>query len=396
MAGNTRVRRFEILDLRAMLVLAMGAIAAVARAADPSPDAIRHLVDQAVAPVIKQHHIPGMEVGVIVDGKPYAFVYGFASKEPRRPVTRDTLFELGSISKTFAATLAASAQGDGALALSDPASKYLPALRGSAFDTVTVLHLGTHTHGGLPLQVPDGIEDNDALMHYFKAWKPAYAPGTHRTYSNPGIGAFGMAAAASLKGDYAALVGRRVFAALDLKSTYFDVPASRMADYAQGYAKDDAPVRMKGDVTSREAYGIRSTVPDLLRFVQANMGLIDVETKLQHAIVATHTGYFRDGGMTQDLVWEQYPYPVALRTLLDGNSPHMIYDATPVTPITPAQAPRTDVWIHKTGSTNGFGNYVAFVPDRRLGIVILANKNYPIADRVTLAHTILTALDRGR
>jgi beta-lactamase class C len=110
------------------------------------------------------------------------------------------------------------------------------------------------------------------------------------------------------------------------------------------------------------------------------------------AIMDTHTGYFKAGMMTQDLIWEQFPCLVDLKTIVEGNSPAMIFNAVPVTRITPAQEPRKDVLFNKTGSTNGFGAYVAFIPAKRLGIIILANKNYPIDDRVTIAYQILAQL----
>jgi len=165
-----------------------------------------------------------------------------------------------------------------------------------------------------------------------------------------------------------------------------------MADYAQGYTKDNAPIRMAAAELSSEAYGIKSTAADMVRFVEANLGANKLDGKLRQAIATTHTGYYKAGAMTQDLIWEQYPYPVALKTLLEGNSMAMIFDATPVTPITPPQPPRDDVWINKTGSTNGFGAYVAFIPKKRLGIVLLANKNFPIDERITVAYKILTSL----
>jgi beta-lactamase class C len=341
---------------------------------------------------MKQYEIAGMAVGVIADGKPYVFNYGLASRKPRTPVTGNTLFELGSISKTFTATLAAKAQIDGYVSLSDRTSKYLPVLKDTPFGDVTLLNLGTHTPGGLPLQVPDNVNNIDELMQYFRQWKPAYAAGTYRTYANPGIGTLGLITAKSMDQDFDTLMEQRLFPALGLRSSYINVPAARAKDYAEGYTKNGAPIRMKPGVLSSEAYGIRTTAADMVRFLQANMGLVDLDPKLQRAITDTHTGYFNAGPMTQDLIWEQYPYPVALEKLLEGNAPAMILNATPVIELKPPQPPRNDVWINKTGSTNGFGAYVAFIPQKRFGIVMLANKNIPNDARVTAAYQIFESL----
>jgi len=244
--------------------------------------------------------------------------------------------------------------------------------------------------------VPDKIENNDQLLQYFKEWQPTYEPGTYRTYGNPGIGTLGLITAKSIGQDFVGLMEQRLFHALGMKSSYINVPEAKMADYAQGYTKEDAPIRMARGVLWSETYGIRATATDLIRFVEANINPIGLDEKLQRAISATHTGYFKAGPMTQDLIWEQYPYPVALKTLLEGNSQKIIFNATPVTQLNPPEQPRDDVWINKTGSTNGFGAYVAFVPNKRLGIVILANKSYPIADRVTAAYQILMSLVDGK
>ncbi len=71
----------------------------------------------------------------------------------------------------------------------------------------------------------------------------------------------------------------------------------------------------------------------------------------------------------------------------------MAMEAHKVQWLNPPQAQPENVLINKTGSTGGFGAYVAYVPSKDIGIVILANKNYPNpgADQVS-AHTILSAL----
>ncbi|KND60248.1 Beta-lactamase [Candidatus Burkholderia verschuerenii] len=300
-------------------------------AADLTRDDIRHAVDQTIRPLMAKNGIPGMAIGVVVAGRAYGFDYGVASKATKRPVTRDTLFELGSVSKTLTATLTSYAQESGALSLSDPVSKFLPTLKGSKFgDDVSLLELGTHTPGGLPLQVPDEVHDNDELMTWFKAWQPRYAPGRYRTYANPGIGTLGLITAKSMKQDFDALMQQRVFPAFGMKNSFMHVPASREKNYAQGYTTDDKPIRMKPGVLASEAYGVRATAADMTRFMQANMRDADhVADAWQRAAIATHTGYFKAGPLTQDLIWEQYPYPVDLNALQEGNAPKMIVEGVP-------------------------------------------------------------------
>ncbi|WGS47921.1 beta-lactamase (plasmid) [Burkholderia sp. JSH-S8] len=387
--------KFIARSLMMAAAFSMSAIPVSSHAADHAQDRLGSVVSEAIQPVMAKYDVPGMAVGIIVNGEPHVFNFGVASTATHAPVTRDTLFELGSVSKTLTATLASYAQASGKLSLSDPASRYLHALRGSRFGEVKLVNLGTHTPGGFPLQVPEQIGNDDQLMQYFKEWRPAYPAGTYRTYANPSIGMLGVITAKSMGRDFTTLMEQWLFPSLGMKSTFINVPAAQMGNYAQGYTKTGAPIRVAPGMLSAEAYGVKSTVADMLRFVQANMALVQLDGTLQQAITDTHTGYFQAGPMTQDLIWEQYPYPTKLQALQDGNSARMVFEATPVVALNPPQKPRQDVWINKTGATNGFGAYVAFVPEKQLGIVILANKNIPNDERIAATYRIFASLADG-
>jgi beta-lactamase class C len=378
--------------LRALLfAMTTVALPATGHANVPS-SSVRTAVDAVIPALMAKDRIPGMAVAVTVGGKAFVFNYGVASMNPRTPVTDDTLFELGSVSKTFTATLASWAQVQHRLSLAGDTARYLPQLRGSPFGDVTLLSLGTHTPGGLELQFPDDVTNDAQVMRYFEQWRPIYQPGTYRTYSNQGIGMLGFIAAKSMGEDFRSLVQQQLFPALRLYDTFIAIPASKRAQYAWGYTDDDRPIRMRAGVLSDETYGVRSTASDMIAFVQENIDPSGLPWALREAVTQTHTGYFHAGFMTQDLIWEQYSYPVALQSLLNGNSYRTIFRATPVQAILPPQLPTPNVWLNKTGSTNGFAAYVAFVPSRQIGIVLLANTDYPIPDRVTAAYRILSAI----
>jgi beta-lactamase class C len=351
------------------------------------------VIDSVIKPLMARYGIPGMGVGLVTNGDVTVVNLGVVSKASGQPVDDATLFEIGSISKTFTASLAEFAQISNKLALADMASQDLQVLQGSSFDHVSLLNLGTHTSGGLPLLVPETITDDGLLMAYFRAWRPTYRTGAYRLYSNPSIGLLGMVAASRLGGSFNELMETRIFAELGLHHTFLTIPTGQLANYAQGYTSDDVPVRMKPGMLAAEAYGVRTTAGDMAHFLQANMSLLNLKPEVQSAITGTHTGYFRLGAMTQDLIWEQYRYPVSLKNLLAGNSAAVLFKANRVTRLEPPLPPQDNVFINKTGSTAGFAAYAAFIPSRGFGIILLANKSYPIEARVRAVYLILEKLD---
>lgn len=358
--------------------------------------AIKKSVDATITPLMQKYAIAGMAVAVTVDGKNYFYNYGVASRESGQAVGNTTLFEIGSLSKTLTATLATYAQADGRLALTDKVSRHLPYLRGSSFDNVSLINLGTHTAGDFPLQLPDEITNEQQLMDYYKNWKPSHAVGTYRTYSNPGIGLLGVVTAKSMQMPFADAMEKTLFPQLGMAHTYINVPAAQMKNYAQGYNKADKPVRVNPGMLADEAYGVKTNTLDLIRFIDANMGLVKLDGKVQRAVADTHIGYYQAGAITQDLIWEQYPDTAKLQRLLAGNADAMVYQGSPATALTPPLPPQADVLLNKTGSTGGFGAYALYAPAKKIGIVMLANRNYPNDQRVSAAYRILSELGLQR
>ncbi|MGX0957151.1 beta-lactamase class C [Pseudomonas viridiflava] len=375
-------------SLQTVLLTSLTLTSSLALAQEQNPT-LDDFVRETASKVMQENGIAGLSIAITHNGKQQFYTYGKASKDAVQAITPDTLFELGSISKTFTATLATWAQANGQLSLTERIDTYVPQLRDTRLGKVPVFNLGTHTAGGFPLQFPDKVQTTGQMMAYFKAWQPDYLPGTYRSYANPSVGLLGLVAARSMKVPFDAAMQQRLLPALGLKNTYLTVPEAQMSRYAQGYNKLNEPVRVNPGVLASEAYGVKSSSRDVLAFIEANMGRGQYDALLQQALKDTRIGYFKVGGMTQDLIWEQYPMPVKLDTLLEGNASNMVLQTQKAEPITPPLAAQSNTWVNKTGSTNGFGGYVAFIPEQQLGIVILANRNYPNEERVKLAYRIL-------
>ncbi|HHX8350627.1 TPA: class C beta-lactamase [Vibrio diabolicus] len=352
---------------------------------------LKSVVDECAKGLMNEYDIPGLAVAVTIDGKRYFYNYGFADESKGSLVTNDTIFELGSISKTFAATLTGYAQAKGKLNMDDKVKDYIPELENSVLGNTKLVHVATYTAGGLPLQFPSEVTNDADMMQYYKTWKPEYEAGTKRKYSNPSIGLFGYIGALSMKSDYTEMMETVILPELGMTNTFVDVPKDQLNNYAFGYSSEGKPVRVNPGILDAQAYGIKSTSLDMLQYIEANMGQAQLNTDIENALERTHTKYFDTDTFTQAVGWEGYDYPVSLSQLLKGNSSDVILNAKPVQASESGTLGR-DVWYNKTGSTGGFGAYVAYVPSEKIGIVILANKNYPNAERVEAAYNIISSV----
>ncbi len=380
------------MNLNKLLIVAgVFSVSSTLWAKDLTEQQVKAVIDQQFKPLLAQYNIPGLAVAVTLNGQHYFVNYGVASKQSQRPVRNDTLFELGSVSKTFNATLAGYAQAQGKLSFSDHPAKYFPELNKTAVNRATILNLGTYTAGGFPLQFPDEVVTQQDMVKYFQKWQPKTKISAARQYSNPSIGLMGYVTALAMKKPYSELIEKTLFPQLGLKQSFIHVPESQMKNYAWGY-KNDQAMRVSAGMFDAEAYGVKSSSADMLKFIDAQLNPQQLKQPMRKTIENTHVGYFKVGAMTQGLGWEQYTYPVSLATLLQGNSSKMALESHTVTPIKQPKLASAATLFNKTGATNGFGAYVAFIPQQKIGIVMLANTNFPNEARITASYQTIQQL----
>uniref|UniRef100_UPI003B505DA7 extended-spectrum class C beta-lactamase ADC-380 n=1 Tax=Acinetobacter baumannii TaxID=470 RepID=UPI003B505DA7 len=357
----------------------------------PKDQEIKKLVDQNFKPLLEKYDVPGMAVGVIQNNKKYEMYYGLQSVQDKKAVNSSTIFELGSVSKLFTATAGGYAKNKGKISFDDTPGKYWKELKNTPIDQVNLLQLATYTSGNLALQFPDEVQTDQQVLTFFKDWQPKNPIGEYRQYSNPSIGLFGKVVALSMNKPFDQALEKTIFPALGLKHSYVNVPKTQMQNYAFGYNQENQPIRVNPGPLDAPAYGVKSTLPDMLSFIYANLNPQKYPADIQRAINETHQGRYQVNTMYQPLGWEEFSYPATLQTLLDSNSEQIVMKPNKVTAI--SKEPSVKMY-HKTGSTNGFGTYVVFIPKENIGLVMLTNKRIPNEERIKAAYAVLSAIKK--
>ncbi|EXS36476.1 ADC family extended-spectrum class C beta-lactamase [Acinetobacter sp. 826659] len=357
----------------------------------PKEQEVKKLVDQNFKPLLDKYDVPGMAVGVIQNNKKYEIYYGLQSVQDKKAVNSSTFFELGSVSKLFTATAGGYAKAKGKISFDDTPGKYWKELKNTPIDQVNLLQLATYTSGNLALQFPDEVQTDQQVLTFFKDWKTKNAIGEYRQYSNPSIGLFGKIVALSMNKPFDQVLEKTIFPPLHLKNSYVNVPKTQMQNYAYGYNQENQPIRVNPGPLDAPAYGVKSTLPDMLTFINANLNPQKYPKDIQRAINETHQGFYQVGTMYQALGWEEFSYPAPLQTLLDSNSEQIVMKPNKVTAI--SKEPSVKMF-HKTGSTNGFGTYVVFIPKENIGLVMLTNKRIPNEERIKAAYAVLNTIKK--
>lgn len=357
----------------------------------PKDQEIKKLVDQNFKPLLDKYDVPGMAVGVIQNNKKYEMYYGLQSVQDKKAVNSSTIFELGSVSKLFTATAGGYAKTKGTISFKDTPGKYWKELKNTPIDQVNLLQLATYTSGNLGLQFPDEVQTDQQVLTFFKDWKPKNSIGEYRQYSNPSIGLFGKVVALSMNKPFDQVLEKTIFPDLGLKHSYVNVPKTQIQNYAFGYNQENQPIHVNPGPLDAPAYGVKSTLPDMLSFINANLNPQKYPKDIQRAINETHQGFYQVGTMYQALGWEEFSYPAPLQTLLDSNSEQIVMKPNKVTAI--SKEPSVKMF-HKTGSTNGFGTYVVFIPKENIGLVMLTNKRIPNEERIKAAYAVLNAIKK--
>jgi len=343
-------------------VAAAGLLPALGASAAEVPADTARYIEQTIA--------SGQLVGVVVayvDGNDTAVRgFGVASKETGKPPDADTVFEIGSITKTFTAAVLAEEVLAGKVKLTDPVQKFLP-------EGVTLAQVGERPielgdvatqRSGLPRMPPNFAPANQAdpyvdfdqkkLWEAVSTVKPARAPDVAYEYSNFGFGLLGEILGRETGMSYRDLVKARIFVPLKMASTDTVLTDALERRSAQGYGPGGMPVHHWALDAFAGAGAINSTATDMLAYLRANMAAsADASaSSLSRALALAHeprADMGPDGKTRIGLAWMT----------------------------TPAGGGR---WHN--GGTGGFMSFIGFTDDGTRGVVILSNQGNRPVDQI--------------
>ena len=310
----------------------------------------------------------GIVVGLVDQNGTRVITHGAPRAGNNDKLDGDSIFEIGSITKTFTAILLADMVARGEVKLDDPISKYLPnTVKTPVVDgkEITLEQLSRHT-SGLP-RLPANMKPKDAsnpyadytveqLYAFLNDYKASLPFGKRAEYSNLGVGLLGHILALRAGIRYEALVQERITKPLGMNSTGIVVSPVLQKRLTTGH-NQRLPVSHWDIPTLAGAGALRSTANDMLKYLAANMGLSGgLDARLLTAMQTTQVKPSLDSAAA-------VPNPMGVIGLGWFLS----------------QPQGTKVVSHG-GGTGGYQAYTAFDPAAKRGVVVLSNSTAEVGD----------------
>ncbi|UPZ14816.1 serine hydrolase domain-containing protein [Flavobacterium humidisoli] len=318
------------------------------------------LVDRSVFTFMNNNSRVGISIGIIKDGKQFIYNYGSTQREKQELPTGNTVYELASISKTFASALLARAVLENKVNLNDDVRKYLkeeyPNL-GSNGKPITLLNLANLT-SGLPNWMPDkdlfGKANPDDIPHILDSVHKKYTrqdfyrdlhnvklqatPGTVSRHCNTAAQLLGYIMESVYNKSYEKLLEMYFINPLKMKNTSLLKSGKIPIKMAKGYDIKGRIMPIIDWEDLQVAASVASSISDMLKYMAFQMNEKDAAVKLSH--VPTF-GNIEDNAIA--LNWK-------VKKTNNIRS------------------------ISHTGGSLGFSSYMIFYPDLNSGVVLLSNQ----------------------
>ncbi|SPE62214.1 putative Serine-type D-Ala-D-Ala carboxypeptidase [Verrucomicrobia bacterium] len=320
-----------------------------------------HFTDAAEISTFLRDHFEGTNAGMVIgllDGRGSRLLgAGRLDNHTSRGVDGDTIFEIGSITKTFTALLFLDMVERGEMKLDDPVTRYLPKgvkVPGYRDKEITLLNLAAQD-SGLPMNA-DNLAAGDWLAAYnaytaadLYAFLSRYAltnaPGTEFRYSNVGMSLLGHVMELKAGTSFESLVVNRICRPLGISSTFITPAVESKARLALGHDEKGRATGYYQLQVMAGAGALLSTANDLLKYLSANLGLrpSNLHPLMDKMQVVLHAA--PDEGRTA-MPW---------------------FDEKVYSP------PGTDLLGH-AGGTGGCSTFIGFDRVQRRGVVVLSNQ----------------------
>ena len=375
-----RVRAILALAAMSLMTAPGAAIAQVPVAGADTTANPYAAADQIFADYVLDAHLPGLVYGIVADGQlVHVGTFGVQDIESQRPVTRETLFRIASMTKAFTALTVLKLRDDGRLRLDAPAAEYVPELRAWAYPTddtpaIRVRDLLNHVSGFVTddpwgdRQTPMPEAEFTQLLRAGVAFNTA--PGTRFEYSNLGYALLGRIVTNVSNQNYADTVSRTLLQPLGMTSSGFDVTKSPQERRALGYRWEDNTWKLEptlGPGVFGAMGGLQTSADDYAKWVA-------------YLLSAWPPRDGADAGPVRRST---------VRELAEGSNFPSLRKRSGKGGASPCRLPSNygmgmnaaidcdlGLLLSHSGGYPGYGSHVLLLPDRGVGIFAFANRTY--------------------